>query len=361
MEKKRIQSLILIFIIMMLIVGCSETLNSGIEIPERELTITQIRDRASYQQVDPAMLTPVTEPIMLELGAIGFGVENPNRGISPTSGGVHHLTDRQDTLLAHVENGTEEDRIFIFKLFINYQEIPFYIGDATVADTEFTFLVPAFYEANIPFQLGIELTEGNQTYKLMAVVFEAPHLHVSDDEELIYSFQMALNYDLFLGAGGEITLTESHQEANYQIEWQLAGLGVIGLLDPEAEELFPSIDGVLPIPLQVRRGEMVELAFLGNPVVRVTDGIPDEVDDYVIVMMLDWQQIYPNGSPYLLLTANESRGLLVDYDTFTFLAPEETGLFEFIAIMIPNPTRENSPETFFPVEVAHRFTIEVIE
>jgi len=366
MKTKWIIEIAMIFIVAIFFVGCTSISETEDEGSEQPLTTTQIRERFIPEDMN-ADVIEITDPS--ELGSFGFGVVMPSFEIAPTMhfDGIFRITDESEPLVAHASNGLSQDMIVILKLFVNYQEVAFYVDGVAEADTEFVFFLPALHEINIAFELAIDLPAGDYSYKLTSAFFYGPHLNASEYEDLMRGMRMATNYDFIYGEGSEITLTVPHQEAGAQIEWQLAGLGIINLIEDiehinfttpnQDPELYTIM--VAPNPLQVRRGELVELALLGNPVVMSGEGIP-EVEDYVIMMMLDWQQIHPNGQPYLLFTANESGGRLVDYETFTFLAPEETGLFEFVSIMVPNPTQENSVDTFWPLEV-HRFTIEVVE
>ena len=342
----------MILIVAIFIIGC--TSGTGDEGSEQSLPTTQTRERLIPENIDFDAIE-ITDPFVLEFGSFSFGIEPLNyEEMDPTMffDGIFRLTDANNTLLARGENGSSEDMVVILKLFVNYEEVAFYVEGIAEADTEFVFLVPALHEVTIPLQLAIDLPEGDYSHKLTAAFFQSPHLNVSEDEGLrFYGIQMAMNYDFVYGEGGDIILTVPHQEASAQIELPVF-LAVSDFIDGVDQEMLYT---PFPSPLQVRRGELAELAFLGNPTARVPD-----VDDYVLIMMLDWHQIHPNRQPYLLFTANDSGGRLADYDTFTFLAPEETGLFEFVAIMIPNPTQESFVDIFAPLEM-HRFTIEVVD
>lgn len=46
---------------------------------------------------------------------------------------------------------------------------------------------------------------------------------------------------------------------------------------------------------------------------------------------------------------------------FSLEIENEVGFYELVAFIVPNPTSRNSQNNFFPIEMAHRFTIEVIE
>jgi len=294
-----------------------------------------------------------------------FGVRALNSNWDEPFFGNITLDSTQDVLVAqvgHLALGNEE-RTFLLKVFLNYEEVGFRPVGADSYKTELLISVPAGFEAHIPFTLGFELPEPDYTHALTVAVFENTHLHFADfsqeDAEELWMNgigAMALNFDVTYGVGGQINLTANYTEPLSRHEnMQFHNLQINQNFDDFST--VSGSDGIHSSHIEVRRGEMVELAWWANPY--HSEDVFDR-DSYVVVGLLDWQQVEMNGEPYLLVNTEDAYRM-VDHGVFTFEAPNEVGMYEFIAFIVPNPTQALHEYTFFPLEFSWRFTIEVVE
>jgi|GEM_PF-3676864 len=226
--------------------------------------------------------------------------------------------------------------------------------------TEFEFFLEGGYQVEIPFVIDVNFSEAHYTYKLTAGVFVDPIRDVMTDdnhwEKFSWSQGMVLNSDLILGSGSDIyfdfpkqTEPIERQEDTWFVDLKIA------------QEFILNEYGFLSPPdfvQQVRRGEDIEFSFYASPF--TSDGY--ELENYIIIGMLDWRQIPLNGLPYLFIDAQDS-GFepLLDYGVFTLEAIEEVGLYDFVALLIPNPMIPNSLENSYPLMMSNRFVIEVVE
>jgi len=265
------------------------------------------------------------------------------------------LNSPKDTLVAQVGHLTlgDEARSYLLKVFINYEEVAFRpLGMGSYSyETEFLFSVPAGYEAFIPFALDFELPNSDYTHALTVVAFGDPHLHFSEvGAEWKSTVAMGLNFDVTYGDSPQmINLSVPYaQPISQYADKQFHSVQINQVFDISDFFQFPNYH------IKVSQNEMIELAWWANP---HTEEI---IENYVIVAMLDWQQIEMNNKPYLLVNVEDDDNNLVDHGTFTFQAPDEVGLYEFIAFLVPNPTQPLNVNNFFPLEITQRFTIEVI-
>jgi len=119
-------------------------------------------------------------------------------------------------------------------------------------------------------------------------------------------------------------------------------------------------------------GEILELAHVVNlrgpndPTISIgdEDDLPPELvaENYVILALLDWQQIPLNGHPYLFVAVegNDDENM-THYGRFTITVPEESGFYDFIAFVFPNADYRKTWHSFIPIQASFRFTIEVVE
>ena len=273
------------------------------------------------------------------------------------------LETPQDPLTARVGNNSESQFDFILKIFYNYKEIPFRVSGADSYETEFLFSLDSGYLLDIPLYLDESLEVDETISRLTVGIFMAPDQFSMVVEDLfIHQFSLILAFEINYGFDGELILTVDKKKPSRRIEgvvfyslmvnqeWESAGSGVY----------FP------PNPLQVRSEEEIELIFTTN----MSGHAQEKLDSYLILSMLDWHQVPMSGQPYLLIDATvevpivasgEEVDSTVDQGRFTIIAPNEPGFYEFVAVIIPNPTSRASNNAFSPLEMSHRFTIEVIE
>jgi len=310
-----------------------------------------------------------------ELGWVNLTFDpNDLSGYEPFFGQIN-LTYPDDILEATLSNISNSTANFMLKLFLNYEEIPFRVlGEDKDYVTEFIFPIDGGYQLSIPFVLNSDFLDENEHYKLTAAVFVDPELYAIDHEHLWASFAFAngINLDLFVGNGGELQLATTYNLSPLErIENpDIGSLAVWTDLDDFSLPVGIYFDD-LPL-VQALRGEELELSFIAGLIgpkntdilIYPTMELPPEViaENYVILALLDWQQIELNGEPYLFVYVEENDSeIIVDLGRFTITVPDEPGFYDFVAFIIPNANHENTFHSFFPLVFSVRFTIEVIE
>jgi len=303
-----------------------------------------------------------------EGGFIGLGVWDgyvaSDHSIDPI-----RLETPQDRLNINLTNDGIEDVDVIIKLFYNYQEVTFRIVGSEAYKSEFIFTMPSGYGVDIPFHLEPTLEISETFSKLTVAVFPAPErFAMQEHEELFFDLRfdtgLVLDFEINYGSGTPLALSVPENDTINDV-YDMSAIFTVNV-EPE-----PLIGGQFMFPpylLQVTPNEQVQLFFVGNMPVWEMSSVDlngdvittTEVTDYLIVSMLDWQQISMNGDPYLWISGRED-DRYGQHGRFYIDAPSEPGFYEFVAFLVHNPMSSFSWDTFGPLEIATRFTIEVVE
>ena len=292
--------------------------------------------------------------------AVGFlvfsGTEN-NFSTSEysTFWGRLSLDSPQDILTAQVVNGTDENFEFILKMFYNYIEVSFAINDSGDYQYGFEFSINAEHQVNIPFRLNPDIEIGNSFSKLTVGIFLKPNALAMNDEELEHRPGLMLNFEINYGFYDSPVLQVDEMIVIRDEMLSFHGLMINKDFSPyqvsSAGTVIPP-----PNPIQATVGEVIELGFIAN----ATTHLAENLENYVIVSMLNWEQVLVNSDPYLSITAQSDLNL-GQHGRFYITAPDTAGFYEFVAFLVPNPINANSSDNFFPLEVSNRFTIEVTD
>jgi len=279
----------------------------------------------------------------------------------------------QDRLNININNENFEDVNVIVKVFYNYQEAYFRLANTEDYMTEFVFTMPGGYVVDLPIYLDSTFEKSDSLSKLTVAIFPAPERFVMQDHEDLFfdpQHNVGLALDFELNYGSDSPLVLSLQESNYVDD--IYNLWASFMVNIDSGPLTGGDTKLPPRLLQVKPTEEVELFFVADlsksemRSVSLSGEIESstEITDYLIISMLDWQQIPMNGDPYLWITARENDrdgGIYGQHGRFFITAPEEPGFYEFVAFLVHNPTSGFSWDTFVPLEIAMRFTIEVVE
>lgn len=292
-----------------------------------------------------------------------LGVSTLDLELEPTEDyyGLMEVNGADHPLVANIGNLSTEDLNYVLKVFVNYEEVPFRVLGEDEYVTEFMFFLESGYQMDIPFVVDVSFPDDHYTYKLTAGVFVDPSREVINEENYweVFSWSqgMVLNSDLILGSGSDIyfELPQQTEPMERQEDTWFVDLII-------AQEFTLNEHGFLSPPefvQQVRRGEDIEFSFYASPLA----SYGYELENYLIIGMLDWQQIPLNGyHPYLFIDAQDQEfEQLLDYGVFTLEAIDEVGFYDFIAVLIPNPRNPNSLENSYPLMKSNRFVIEVVE
>jgi len=261
------------------------------------------------------------------------------------------LDTPQDEIVITVANASQKRTNLMLKVFYNYEEVAFHVVGTDIIDTELLFALDGAYKVDIPLQLPEHLTAGETISKLTVCLFFEPKHFVGSDEaisdDLRFSSGIALNFEINYGFGNDLSLNTDRFEDFYESEFggfaihpdpQLPGGGALRFLSN---------------PLVVGSDEELHLSFFAN-----ADKDVDLGESYIIISMLDWHQIAMDGNPYLWVNFPNGCIEIGQHGQFSIMTPAEPGFYEYVGLLIPQPTRLNSEQNFFPLEIV-RFTIEV--
>jgi len=306
---------------------------------------------------NPDLAATVSNNLLLEAAQPNelddYGTFSLGIPVSDNSG-VISLGSPQDPFVIQVRSTLSSPYTFLLKVFYNYKEVNFRVQGAEEYDSKFTFQLDANAAVNIPLQLSPSIESRNTNSRLTVALVKSPeHFIVSDGRvrEILWNTPgLALDFMIDYGYERSIVMDDASFEFSYESEF----FGFSIHTDPE-----PPGDGFLRSfgdhTLEVSSGEKVNLTFFANA---HTVGILD-IDSYVIVSMLGWQQIDMNEEPFLLIDVPHPRIESGQHGHFSIFVPEEPGFYEFFALMAPNPMRANTYYNFLPLEL-HRFTLEVV-
>lgn len=301
---------------------------------------------------------------------------------------ILHLEAPQDTIYITfgnfiTEQGTQMSlpmrENFVLKVFYNLNEIEFRPLNQALFDTEFLFHLPEGYQVEIPIQLSKLLDKDDYLNHLTVAIFANPQHHTVDplaewyiDDGFAgvimndYGTGIVSNFAISFGGDLEVVSEVKSHEIDRNTDSFISGLAV----DPEFftrdPEIWGNFPGIPPSPWRVLQGEEIKMAFavnlgifsefLDSPL--VVDPI---VDRFQIIGLLNWEQVELSGDPYIFGEALD--GFQIDegiQGTFTIAAPDEPGLYDFIAFAISNPIdNRDFPSHYRHIEIAMRFTIEV--
>jgi len=261
-----------------------------------------------------------------------------------------------------------EDRVFeprdtfILKVFYEFEEIEFRVGNQKDFEMEFIFNLTEGYQIHLPIQLSEDIEINNQWGNLTIGIFATPEYNTVDPLAKWYTycstcpieFRTTLNGEP-VGAVKNFTLSigESYANQGYSFVETEVRLSV----NPEFQrEHFDNLLGATPpSPWTVSPGEEVKLGFAIHHGDYHGNSPQARVDDFVIVGLLNWEQVELNNLPYLLeyseLGVHET---IASY--FVITAPEKSGYYDFIAFIVANTSEANS---FPTADTTVRFTIKV--
>lgn len=337
-----------IFIMLLVTSGCSENSEDNVDLVQ----------------------TPLSEHY-LDMIAQGFG-GGLSFGVSPVENdwnwevdgpwiGQLALNAPDDSLQIHVANIDANDRDFLLKVFLNYESVPFRVLGEEAYDKSFTVSVKGGYGVYVPFVLESEIAQENR-YKLTAVLFINPQERALDQGELLGRFAVGENADLFLGQGVDsIKLDVPFFEPLARREND--SFTSIAINEDFDVAYFKTRIGSGYELDQIRStpGEIIDLSLFVNPCTGTFDDgsrVGYEIENYIILGLLEHQQIELSDKPFLFVDmSNHSYQTPVDHLAFTLQVPDEPGYYEFVAILVVNPTKRNSNYNFFSLELSRRLTI----
>lgn len=260
-----------------------------------------------------------------------------------------NLNNPQEQFFIQIEHITAEHELnFILKLFYNYEEVYFQVGNSIEYVTEFLFSPQPNGVSGIPITLHNSLEKNNYANRLTVGIFLNPEMHTDYDEDLIWQMNsLMVNFEINFGNRENLPLITNSQPRNI-MNIQMNTLMINQEFTKRTNDGARQPDTIVAYP-----NEIIELALSTQP----HSFLKDDLHSFLVISMLDWKQIDMNGLPFLMYNVSYEDRLATFHDVFTIIAPNEPGMYEFIAFVIPNPGDKNTITNFYPMEMSMRFTI----
>ena len=286
-----------------------------------------------------------------------------------------NLSSREDQIYVVFENfyipegswlaGLAARETFILQVFHEFELVEFRIENQPAFGTEFLFSLPEGYQIHLPIQLSEEIELSDQWENLTIGIFAQPEYHTVDPLAQWYEEHLHHPVDsphrlMFSNEPAGVVSSFALFIGEPFIDDQAQGLGETRLLltantEQSLEEvgIGSTMVGNPPSPWIVSPGEEIELVFaLYNEVYNSELAV---IDDFVMVGLLNWEQIPLNGQPYLLERTDLAVGEAM-ISTFRIMAPDEPGYYDFVVFAVANVGDVSS---FREGSTAVRFTIRV--
>ena len=276
----------------------------------------------------------------------------------PTNLSQIHLKTPRDPLNLMIRNGVVgADADVVLKLFYNYEEVAFRIRGSNEYMTELFFTLEGGYRFDIPIYLDLPLEPKETVSKLTFGFFYFVDEFAFNIEDP-YPWMQGGIFNLEINYGIDepfILLAEEFTEVIHYPDWTGNAFLVNQQFELTDEDIELNVFYFPPTVIQTSPNERLELAFQAG----LHGSITEPVTDILIISMLEWQQIPMSGQPFLWIPVDKDDYAL-QHGFFYIYVPAEPGFYDFTAIAIPNPTSPLSWNNFFPLEIAIRFTIEVV-
>jgi hypothetical protein len=322
------------------------------------LSLFEIRELATGKNIPASLEENEMENAPLE-GRYALQLTNKNSTDDTKEFAQLIQTSPSDTVNLYFANASGHDNSFLIKFFYNYEEVEF----SVLSNSDFSFYteykleLPNNKEITLDIELAKSLVEGDKHAKLMVSVFAAPDKYEKNVQFMTDYYGMSTIYDMIFieDPSFEPIIDSTFNIPETILSDQISDLNYGGILINTESNLDEYKKGV-PFPphnLKVKKGEDINLNYIvGDP----TGGMDNR---FVIISLLGWKQITMNDQLYFPV---EIDPLKTSLGTFTIQAPNNDGLYEYVALMLPVRSSFATDGTMLEeadISSAYRFTIEV--
>ncbi|MCL1989710.1 MAG: hypothetical protein FWG67_02355 [Defluviitaleaceae bacterium] len=254
---------------------------------------------------------------------------------------------------------------FILKVFYEFEEVAFYVSDQETLTTEFLFHLAEGYQVQLPIQLSQAVEVNNGWGNLTIAIFANPHYNTVNPLAQWYSYcaecvvaHSLVTHDIGIASHFSLSFGENSEPSFGEQVGALETHAAL-LISPEFSEgqftAFP------PSPWTVTTGEEVKIGFsFHNMIDPPSQAEVIEIDDFVIIGLLNWEQVALNEHAYYFnyfeSMPNWGSENEMTEGYFTIIAPNEPGYYDFVAFAIANV---DAPYQFQQGAIAIRFTLRV--
>ena len=262
--------------------------------------------------------------------------------IDLTEDGVVYLDSITDNLNIQFANLTEYDSEYILKLFLDYEEIEYFIDDEI--KNGYVFQAKSDESLIIPVKLNSSI-DFNNSHILTVAVLTAPNKHAKNSDLMSNSYGMVLSYELAPRDGTRSISTNKicsdptkYLELNYQ--------GLMLNLDFDAANnattQFP------PQNIFAKAGETITLAYRA--------GNYENASELMVIVLIDWKQSQINDVNSLYI---RNKPGYIGYGELNITTPLQAGEYEVTAFVVDSPFSLRDFNTFHTHDTAYRFTLTV--
>ncbi|TYQ13116.1 UNVERIFIED_CONTAM: hypothetical protein Cloal_4174 [Acetivibrio alkalicellulosi] len=298
------------------------------------------KDNVSYSSISQDDIES-----MFQSGYVLF-VGNDN--FCETSHSTIYIDNLKDELQVDFTNmsGKNEKSKFILKIFYDYKEINFKVGDG-IFNNEYEFSLDDSTKISLSVYLSDEVQKDDKSHKLLVSVLAAPQKHAKEIDAMTNFYGTTYAYDVVFSEGNKKFFTE-HKFDKPMKEYKCQYQGLMINIDfdnfSEKEVYFP------PTFITSKTSEKIQLAYrMGNY---------SGIEEYLMIILLDWKQCYFDDKPYKLLRIADSK---IGYGTFDIIAPDKPGLYEIVGYVVPAPFEDKGLYDYRQIDTSYRFTLEVQE
>lgn len=237
---------------------------------------------------------------------------------------------------------TEYDSEYILKLFLDYEEIEYFIDDEI--KNGYVFQAKSDESLIIPVKLNSSI-DFNNSHILTVAVLTAPNKHAKKSDLMSNSYGMVLSYELAPRDGTRSISTNKicsdptkYLELNYQ--------GLMLNLDFDAANnattQFP------PQNIFAKAGETITLAYRA--------GNYENASELMVIVLIDWKQSQINDVNSLYI---RNKPGYIGYGELNITTPLQAGEYEVTAFVVDSPFSLRDFNTFHTHDTAYRFTLTV--
>ena len=289
----------------------------------------------------------------------GFGYALNLRSTEHESlGSILLLDSPQDDLLLQFGNFSEDDTQFLLKIFYDYVSVPFRVGENISFLYHYAFHLDLEQELEIPFALCNSVLRGGASSANLVIMIMANADAFQQDLQEFFMLQYGIQRQFYIFYGREY-MREILLEDPTDLEAFRKNLAVLGWTSSLAPTEFKSFSimvseeqffsfNVRPIPTGLHESDAKEnaryfpsaylLAYPGEDLMfsfLIGDAFNGYITKFVLVGLLDWEQINLNNQPFLPRAFPFSH-VYSDtyYDTFKITAPRSPGRYEFLVFAV---------------------------
>ncbi|MCL1935320.1 MAG: hypothetical protein FWF57_02955 [Defluviitaleaceae bacterium] len=283
-----------------------------------------------------------------ELGHFGYALGVSNRN-SIELGPLLFMDTDENEILVYFSNEGGTDAEFVLKLFLDYRSIYFSVLNSYehIYNKSYSFFLQDGESITIPISVLDSFDNFNYYAKLNTIIMIEPNLFQKNVQHFNDKF-----YGMSISSYVVFSPDEQLKEKVLDGYVNIADVSWSTNLNENLFEILPtiypknhfdfnigtSIENIVPTfnpsylsYITVQPKEKVNFYYV------LGDTTIDGLNRFVIIGLLDWEQINLNNKEFLkveLPRNGYNNSLYAGFGNLIFEAPEETGMYEFIALAI---------------------------